>query len=65
MDDKEELIRARPENFFTTAHYEGSASVLLRLGAVDRAELTECLTDAWRSRAPARLAAELAEAPPG
>lgn len=41
MDDKEELIRARPEAFFTTAHYEGSASVLLRLGAVDRAELAE------------------------
>jgi hypothetical protein len=30
--------------------------VLVRLDAVDREELRELLTDAWRARAPKRLA---------
>jgi hypothetical protein len=33
--------------------------VLVRGSAVDRAELRELLTDAWRARAPKRLLAEL------
>lgn len=54
--EKDFLLRADPEKFFTTPHYDGHASVLVRLGAVDRDELRELLTDAWRARAPKRLA---------
>jgi hypothetical protein len=37
--------------------------VLVRLAAVDRDELAELLTDAWRTRAPRRLAASLETGP--
>jgi hypothetical protein len=57
--DKELLIGAEPDKFFTTPHYDGHASVLVRLSAVDRQELTELLTDAWRVRAPKRLVAAM------
>ncbi len=57
--EKELLIGAEPDKFFTTPHYDGHPSVLVRLRAVDREELAELLTDAWRARAPKRLAATL------
>jgi hypothetical protein len=55
LDEKEFLIGAEPERFFTTPHYDGHAMVLVRLGAVDRAELAELLEDSWRLRAPKRV----------
>jgi hypothetical protein len=57
--EKDFLLRAAPEKFFTTPHYDGHASVLVRLAAVDRDELAELLADAWRVRAPKRLADSL------
>src|SRR3954451_18937433 len=57
--EKEFLIGAEPEKFFTTPHYDGYPSVLVRLGAVERDELAELLTEAWLVRAPKRLAAAL------
>ena len=44
--------------FFTIAHFDGYAAVLVqqsRLGEISRAELAEILTDAWAKRAPKRL----------
>jgi hypothetical protein len=55
LDEKEFLIGAEPAKFFTTPHYDGHAMVLVRLGAVDRAELGELLAESWRMRAPKRL----------
>ncbi|HEY7593231.1 MAG TPA: MmcQ/YjbR family DNA-binding protein [Actinophytocola sp.] len=57
--EKQELIAAEPAKFFTIPHYDGHPTVLVRLAAVDVDELTELLTDAWRVRAPRRVAAEL------
>src|SRR6201999_991879 len=57
--EKQGLIAAEPAKFFTTPHYDGPPSVLVRLPAVDIDELTELLTDSWRLRAPKRVAAEL------
>ena len=54
--EKDFLIRADPEKFFTIPHYDGHASVLVRLAAIDRDELAELVTDAWRARAPKRVA---------
>jgi len=56
--EKRGLVAAEPEKFATTPHYDGHASVLVRLAAVDEAELRELLTESWRLRAPKRLAAE-------
>jgi len=53
--EKEALLQSDPEKFFTIPHYDGYASVLVRLEAVDVDELTELLTDAWRVRAPERV----------
>lgn len=55
LDEKEALIAAQPETFFTTPHYDGHPTVLVRFSAVELDELTELLTDAWRVRAPKRL----------
>lgn len=55
LDGKEALLAADPHTFFTTPHYDGHPTVLVRCGSVDVDELTELLTDAWRIRAPWRL----------
>jgi hypothetical protein len=41
--------------FFLTPHYEGWPGVLVRLEAVDPAQLAELVEDAWRTQAPKRL----------
>ncbi len=54
-DDKEALIAASPDTFFTTSHYDGHPIVLVRLDAVDNVEASELITDSWRLRAPKSL----------
>jgi hypothetical protein len=61
--EKEELLAADPEKFFTEPHYNGFPAVLVRLPAIDASELAEVITDAWRCLAPAALAAEIGRAP--
>ena len=58
-EEKRALIESEPEKFFTTAHYDSHPHVLVRLEAVDRAELAELLEESWRLRAPKRLVEEL------
>lgn len=60
-DDKQALVRDETSPFFTTAHFDGHLSVLLRasrVGELGRAELAEVVQDAWLSRASARRAAD-------
>lgn len=45
-DDKQALLQGEPEIFFTTDHYDGYPAVMVRLAEIDRARLTELLTDA-------------------
>ena len=52
IEDKEAMIEAEPEKFFTTPHYDGHPIVLVQIDAVDDAEVRELLTDSWRLRAP-------------
>ena len=57
--DKQSLVEDEGSPFFTTPHFDGHPSVLLRLADVGRlslAELTEVVQDAWLSRASARRA---------
>jgi hypothetical protein len=58
MDEREALLQGQPDAFFTTPHYDGYPYVLVRLAAVDPAELAELLEEAWRIRAPKRAVAE-------
>ena len=53
--EKETLIAADPDKFFTEPHYNGFPAVLVRLAAIEPDELRELLTDAWRTLAPKAL----------
>jgi len=56
LGEKEALLTADPETYFTVSHFDGHASVLVRLDAVDNERLTEIIEDAWLARAPKKLA---------
>lgn len=66
--DKLALVQDDSSPFFTTPHFDGHLSVLLRasrLGEISYAELAEVVQEAWLSRASARRrAAWLAQRPP-
>src|SRR5436305_13346071 len=59
LGDREALLLGQPDVFFTTPHYEDYPYVLVRLEAIALEQLRELVEDAWRIRAPRRLAAEL------
>jgi hypothetical protein len=63
--DKQALVQDRASPFFTTPHFDGHLSVLVRasrLGELTRSELTEVIQDAWLARAsPSRAAKWLAD----
>ncbi|PPK67490.1 MmcQ/YjbR family DNA-binding protein [Actinokineospora auranticolor] len=56
--EKQALIAADPDRYFTTPHYDGYPSVLVRLSTLDNTTLTDLLLEAWRVRAPSKLVAE-------
>jgi hypothetical protein len=65
--DKQALVQDKTSPFFTTAHFNGHPSVLLRasrIGELTRRELAELIQDAWLSRASARRAAAWLKAHP-
>ncbi len=51
-------MQADPQTFFTTDHYRGYPTVLVRLAHVTPTALREILEEAWRQHAPRRLVAE-------
>jgi len=61
--DKQAFVQDQASPFFTTSHFDGHLSVLLRasrVGELTLGELTEVVQEAWLSRAsPARAAAWL------
>ena len=64
-DDKQALVQDPDSPFFTTRHFDGHRSVLLRasrIGELSVDELREHVEDAWLSQASARRAAAWQEA---
>ncbi|MET3806031.1 hypothetical protein ABIB25_003040 [Nakamurella sp. UYEF19] len=58
--DKQAMVNDPGSPFFTTSHFNGHPSVLLRasrIGELGRTELAELVQDAWLSRASARRSA--------
>jgi hypothetical protein len=58
-DDKAALVQDPHSPFFTTAHFDGHRSVLVRgsrLGEISRRELAELIQDGWLARASKRRA---------
>jgi hypothetical protein len=53
-DDKQALVQDQGSPFFTTPHFDGHPSVLIRgsrIGELTVTELTEVVQDAWLARA--------------
>jgi hypothetical protein len=61
LGEKEALLAAHRNAFFTIPHFDGYAAILIQLPEVSPAELREAVTDGWLACAPARLASEYLE----
>jgi hypothetical protein len=65
--DKQAIVQDRTTPFFTTGHFDGHSSVLVRasrLHELTRPQLQEVVEDAWLSRASASRARTWLEAHP-
>ena len=58
-EEKQLILDANPEVYFTSPHYHGYPGVQIRLELIEEQELRERLEDAWLIQAPKRLAAQL------
>ncbi|MDP9068468.1 MAG: MmcQ/YjbR family DNA-binding protein [Actinomycetota bacterium] len=61
LDEKEAMLAAEPEVFFTTPHYDGYPAMLARLSAIADDELREVLIESWRRKAPKKLVRDFDE----
>jgi hypothetical protein len=55
LAEKEAVLAAHPDGFFTIPHFDGYSAVLIELNTVARAELREALVDGWLASAPKAL----------
>ena len=56
LSEKEAILAAHPDSFFTIPHFDGYAAVLVQLVKVTSTELHEALVDGWLACAPAQVA---------
>jgi hypothetical protein len=56
LAEKEAVLAAHPEAFFTIPHFDGYAAVLIQLRLVAGAALRDAVTDGWLACAPPKLA---------
>jgi hypothetical protein len=61
LGEKEAVLAAGLDGFFTISHFDGYAAVLIQLRMVKATRLREALTDAWLAVAPRKLADEFAQ----
>jgi hypothetical protein len=58
LREKEAVLAANPEAFFTIPHFDGFSAVLIQLQLVAETALREAINDGWLSCAPPKLAAQ-------
>jgi len=56
LGEKEAVLAAHPEAFFTIPHFDGYSAVLIQLRLVSEQSLREAITDGWLACAPPKLA---------
>ena len=56
LGEKEAVLAANSDAFFTIPHFDGYAAVLIQLRKASEAALREAITDGWLACAPATLA---------
>jgi hypothetical protein len=61
LGEKEAVLAANPEAFFTIPHFDGFPAVLIQLNGVTEPALREALVDGWLACAPPRLTAAFLE----
>jgi hypothetical protein len=54
-EEKDALLADDRGIFFTTPHYDGYPTILVRLPKITERELRELITDAWRLKAPPKV----------
>ncbi|WP_300014987.1 MmcQ/YjbR family DNA-binding protein [Pseudonocardia sp.] len=64
LEEKEAMLASGDPTFTTTPHYDGYGAILVDLDVVEREQLVELVTEAWRCKAPARVRA-MRTTPPG
>jgi hypothetical protein len=55
FDNAEMLMMTNPAVFYTTDHYRGYPSVLVRMSRVTKKQLADVIQMAWRENAPKKL----------
>jgi hypothetical protein len=55
FDERDFRMQADPDTFFSTDHYRGYPTVLVRLATVGAEDLHDVLEQAWRVNAPKKL----------
>jgi len=55
LGEKEAVLAANPQAFFTIPHFDGSPAVLVHLNSVTGSARREALVDGWLASAPPRL----------
>lgn len=58
LGEKEAVLQAGPDAFFTIPHFDGYPAVLIQLRKVARSALREAILDGWLACAPPALAAD-------
>lgn len=56
LADKEAVLAANPDAFFTIPHFEGYPAVLIQLDAATEGAVADALVDGWLACAPPKLA---------
>ena len=59
LTEKEAVLAANPDAFFTIPHFDGYSAVLIQLPEVSVKALRDAITDAWLACAPPALSVEL------
>jgi len=57
LGEKDAVLAAHPQAFFTIPHVDGYSAVLIHLASATKDELGEAVVDAWLANAPPALAA--------
>jgi hypothetical protein len=55
LSEKEAVLAANPQAFFTIPHFDGFSAVLIQLKRVTKRALREAIFDGWLACAPPRL----------
>jgi hypothetical protein len=55
LGEKEAVLAANPEAFFTIPHFDGYSAVLIQLRKASVKPLREAIVDGWLACAPAKL----------